>query len=107
MSKSALSRTRAPIGGTSRPGRVGWLVGHRVRRVPTSSDGRGDPAEFYDSLRRHQDVEHIGDDLGPAVDEVPPAVLYNQVLVVLLPLSLVEELERPPIVEIPDQPTFW
>ena len=48
-------------------------------------------------------VEDLGDDAGPAVDEVDPAVLDGQVLRLLLGPRLVEEEEVAAVVVLPDE----
>ena len=67
-----------------------------------SPDAGRDPTQPNDSLVRHVDVEYISDDLGPAVNEVAPAVLDHQGSRVPLGAGLVLELERAAVVKVPD-----
>ena len=62
-------------------------------------EGRG--RELLHDRRRQLELEHVGDDLRPAVDEVAPAVDDLQAARRLLRPCLVQELQRAAVVELP------
>src|SRR5918992_1650360 len=95
-------RRDSPHRSTRRSGRV-WPP----RMTPGSSLSTADRLRFgtqqLKPLRGKVDVEDLGYHLAPAVEEVRPAVLNPKIAGTLLATSLAEEIQLPPVIELPDQ----
>src|SRR3712207_4849777 len=72
------------------------------RRSLSAADRLRLGAQQLEPLRGKLDVEDLGYYLAPAVEEVQPAVLDPEVAGALLATSLAEEIQLPPVIELPD-----
>src|ERR671916_819556 len=72
------------------------------RRSLSAADRLRLGAQQLKPLRGKLDVEDLGYHLAPAVEEVRPAVLNPKIAGTLLATSLAEEIQLPPVIELPD-----